>query len=217
MLQARLSRWAVTVCVAGIGLAAVLLVPSKGYTDSGSGGTWFRHWEQKKDFAGRTFRMLLQDHRDFNLSPEQVAKLEGLAADYAKTRIRNRAAKELAEVEVRSLIKNPQAELSAIEAALRTSEAATTTERLDRVKAIRTAFAVLTSDQREGWKAKMRERHHDQRRGSTCGNVTGHHERVFTQDGTAMERGSQESTLLSDNGPTGTTGSESSIDSSKLP
>lgn len=198
MLQARLSQWAVTMCVAGIGLAAVLLVPNEGYTDSG-GGTWFRHWEQKKDFAGQTFRLLLQNRKDFNLSSEQVEKLEGLAADYARTRIRNRAAVDLAEVDVKALMKDPQSELSALEAALRKSEMATTTKRLDRVKAVRTALGVLTSDQREGWKAKMRERHH----GSTCGNVTEHHERVLHLDDTAVTSGLQESALLSDNEPMG--------------
>lgn len=207
MLQTRLSQWTATMCVAGIGLTAVLLVPNEGYADSG-GGTWSRHWEQKKDFASRTFRLLLQDYKDFNLSSEQVGKLEGLAADYARTRIRNRAAVELAEVDVKALMKNPQSELSAIEAVLRKSEMAATAERLDRVKAIRTALAVLTPDQREGWKARMRERHHDRHPGSTCGNVTECHERVLNLDDTVMTSGSQESALLSDNEPMGTTDSE---------
>ncbi|NGZ10200.1 MAG: hypothetical protein CV088_12565 [Nitrospira sp. LK70] len=217
MLQARLSQWTVTMCVAGIGLAAVLLVPNEGYTDSGPGGTWFLHGEQKKDFASRTFRALLHHPTDFTLSAEQVGRLEVLAADYARTRIRNRAAAELAEVDVKALIKNPQSELSAIEAALRKSETATTTERLDRVKAIRSALAVLTPDQREGWKAKMRDRHHDQRQGSTCGNVTGRHERVHNLDDTAVTSVSQESALLADNEPMGTTQSEMSVDLSELP
>jgi len=216
MLQTRLSRWTVTMCVAGIGLAAVLLVPNEGYADSG-GGTWFRHWEQKKDFASRTFRLLLQDHKDFNLSSEQVGKLEGLAADYARTRIRNRAAVDLAEVDVKALMKNPQSELSALEAALRKSEMATMTERLDRVKAVRTALAVLTPDQREGWKARMRERHHDRHPGSTCGNVTERHERVLNPDDTVVTNGSQESALLSDNELMGTTGRKKSIDSGEWP
>lgn len=197
MLQTRLSQWTVTMCVTGIGLAAVLFVPNEGYTDSGPGGTWFRHGEQKKDFASRTFRALLHQPTDFTLSAEQVGRLEVLAADYARTRIRNRAAAELAEVDVKALIKNPQSELSAIEAALRKSETATTTERLDRVKAIRTALAVLTPDQREGWKAKMRERHHDLRQRSTCGNVTGRHERVFTHDSIVGRSDSLEPALLS--------------------
>lgn len=195
MVQARLSRWTVIMGIAGIGLAAVLLVPNEGCADSG-GGTWLRHGEQKKDFAGRTFRLLLQDRKDFNLSSEQIEKLEGLAADYARTSIRNRAAVDLAEVDVKVLMKNPQSELSAIEAALQKSEMAATAERLDRVKAVRTALAVLTPDQRDGWKAKMRERHHDRHHGPTCGNGTGRHERAINLDDTAVTSGSQESARL---------------------
>lgn len=181
MLQTRLSRWTVAMCVGGIGLAAVLLAPNEGYTDSG-GGTWFRHWEQKKDFASRTFRLLLQDHKDFNLSSDQIGTLEGLAADYARIRIRNRAAVELAEVDVKALMKNPQSELSAIEAALRKSEMATTVERLDRVKAIRTALGVLTPDQRETWKTRMRERHHDWQQRSTCRTASWQRRQAFADD-----------------------------------
>jgi Spy/CpxP family protein refolding chaperone len=171
-------------CVAGIGLAAVLLVPSEGRSHPGPGGASFHYGGHQKDFASRTFRLLLHNQKDFNLSAEQVGKIESLAADYAKTRIRNQAAVELAEVDVRSLIKNPQSELSAIEAALRKSEAATTIERLDRVKAIRTALAVLTPEQRESWKTKMRApRHHgDGHHGPTCGNGPSRHESAVNQD-----------------------------------
>ncbi len=183
MLQTRLYRWAMPLCVAGIGLAAVLLVPSESRSHSGSGGMSFYHGGHQTDFASRTFRVLLHDQKDFHLSAEQVGKIESLASDYAKTRIRNQAASELAEVDVRSLIKNPQSELSAIEAALRKSEAATTTERLERVKAIRTALAVLTPEQRDSWKTKMRAHHHrDGHHGPTCGGGPSRHESVGNQD-----------------------------------
>ncbi|UVT15101.1 MAG: hypothetical protein H8K04_14920 [Nitrospira sp.] len=184
MLQIRLYRWAMPLCVASIGLAAVLLAPSEGRSHPGPGGATFYDGGHQKDFAGRTFRVLLYSQKDFNLSAEQVGKIESLAADYAKTRIRNQAAVELAEVDVRSLIKNPQSELPAIEGALRKSEAATTAERLDRVKAIRTALAVLTPEQRESWNTKMRTpRHHrDKHHGPACGNGLSRHESAVNRD-----------------------------------
>lgn len=215
MLQTRSNRWSVAMCVTGIGLAVVLLVPNEDYADSG-GGTWSRHWEQKKDFAGRTFQLLLQDHKDFNLSSEQVGMLEGLAADYARTRIRNRAAVELAEVDVKALMKNPQSELSAIETALRKSEMATTAERLDRVRAIRSALGVLTPDQRETWKTRMRERHHDRQQRSTCGTASGQQKQAFADDGIGGVVVSHEPETRSTDGAGGPTRNEQALVSTEF-
>ncbi|MGC4098197.1 MAG: hypothetical protein QM706_13865 [Nitrospira sp.] len=180
MSQARVSPWARIVSLAGIGLAGVLLLPMDGRADVGSGRSAGYHAEQKRDVASRTFRRLLYDRRDLNLSAEQVGKLEGLAADYARAKIRNRASVELAEVDVKALMRNPQSELSVIETALRKSEVASTTERLDRVKAVRTALALLTPDQRDTWRARMRDRHRDGHRGPACGNVPAHQRHAFS-------------------------------------
>ena len=67
-----------------IGLAGVLLFPMDGRADVGSGRSASYHGEHKRDVASWTFRMLLYDCRDFNLSAEQIGKLEELAADYAR-------------------------------------------------------------------------------------------------------------------------------------
>jgi hypothetical protein len=169
--------------MAGIGLAGVLLFPMDGRADVGSGRSASYHGEHKRDVASRTFRMLLYDRRDFNLSAEQIGKLEGLAADYARATIRNRASVELAEVDVKALMRNPQSELPVIEAALRKSESANTAERLDRVKAVRTALALLTPDQRDTWKARMRDRHRDGHRGPACGAMPAHQRQALSYDG----------------------------------
>lgn len=192
MSKARVSPWARIVSMAGIGLAGVLLFPMDGRADVGSGRSAGYHAEHKRDVASRTFRMLLYDRHDLNLSAEQVGKLEGLAADYARANIRNRASVELAEVDVKALMRNPQSELPAIETALRKSEAASTTERLDRVKAVRTALALLTPDQRDIWKARMRDRHRDGHRGPACGTGPSYQRHAFSDhddiNGTAISR-----------------------------
>lgn len=182
MSQARVSPWMRIVSMAGIGLAGVLLFPMDGRADVGSGRSASYHVEHKRDAASRTFRMLLYDRRDFNLSAEQIGKLEGLAADYARAKIRNRASVELAEVDVKALMRNPQSELPVIETALRKSEAANTAERLDRVKAVRTALALLTPDQRDTWKARMRDRHRDGHRGPACGAMPAHQRQALSYD-----------------------------------
>lgn len=192
MSQARVSPWARIVSIAAIGLAGVLLFPLDGRADVGSGRCAGYHAEQKRDVASRTFRMLLYDRRDLNLSAEQIGKLEGLATDYARTKIRNRASVELAEVDVKALMKNPQSELSVIETGLRKSEAASTTERLDRVKAVRTALALLIPDQRDTWKARMRDRHRDGHRGPACAAMPANQRQALSYhddiNGTAISR-----------------------------
>ena len=169
MLQPRLRRWTVTLCLLGMGLSGFLLFPVEGRTNPR--GASLHHGEHQRDIANWTFRMLLHAQKDLNLSADQVGRIEALALDYAKTRIRNRAAVELAEVDVKALIKNPQSELSVIEAALHKSENMNTAERLDRVKAIRAALTVLTPDQREVWRSRMHERHKDGQRSASWGSV----------------------------------------------
>ena len=117
---------------------------------------------------------------------------------------------------MKALIKNSQLEMSAIEAALRTAEAAATAERLDRVKALRTAITVLTPDQCEAWTARMRDRHHDRHQWPINGNGTRRHEGVFNQDPAVGTSGAQQAARFSDNEPMGTTGREMEATSTAL-
>lgn len=178
MISARLHGWAMTMCAAGLSLAIHLFVPNEVRTDSGPEGTSLQAWEHQQDFASYTFWILLHEQNKLKLSAHQVGQLKTLAADYAKTHIRDHAAVELAGVDVRSLLKSSHTELSSIEAALRKSEAAVTTERLDRTKAIRTALEVLTLEQLEAWKATIR----DPQSGTKLWNGVSRHEPVCDQD-----------------------------------
>ena len=113
------------------------------------------------DFAGRALHGLLRHKKDLNLSEEQVTKIKAIAVDYAKSRIRGEAEVKLAEVDVYALVFDEKADIGAIETAMKKSEGAQTAARLERVKALRAAGEVLTPEQREQWRATMRQgRHH---------------------------------------------------------
>ena len=95
------------------------------------------------------------------MSEEQRAKIKAIATDYAKTRIREEADLKLAEVDVRTLVHDEKAELPTIETAMKKSESAHTALRLEVVKALRAAAAVLTPEQHEKWRAIRMERHRE--------------------------------------------------------
>src|SRR5437879_12684340 len=80
------------------------------------------HVRSMHDFVGHALHRLLRHGKDLGLSQEQRAKIKAIATDYTKTRIREEADLKLAEVDVRTLVHNEKAELSAIEAALKISE-----------------------------------------------------------------------------------------------
>ena len=111
------------------------------------------------DFAGHSLHRLLRHKKDLGLSDEQRAKIKAISTDYAKTRIREEADFKLAEVDVRTLVRDEKTELSAIETAMRKAESARTVLRLEGVKTLRAAAAVLTPEQREKWRALRMERH----------------------------------------------------------
>ena len=117
------------------------------------------HDRATHDFVGHFLGGVLHHAKDLGLSEDQVSKLKGLSTDYEKARIRGEADLKLAEVDVQSLVHDDKAELSAIEAAVRKSEAAHTALRLDGIKAVRAATAILTPEQREKWRASRAARH----------------------------------------------------------
>ena len=118
-----------------------------------------RHERAAHDFVSHFLRGLQRHAKDLGLSGEQTARLKSLSTDYEKTRIRGEADLKLAEVDVQSLVHDDKAELAAIEAAVRKAEAAHTALRLDGIKAVRAATAVLTPEQREKWQASRAARH----------------------------------------------------------
>lgn len=154
------SRFSVILGVGAL-LTWMVCVPTEVRADAGQGQKMSRggHSGQMRDFAGHSLHRLLRHQKDLGLSAEQSAKIKATATDYAKTRIRGEADFKLAELEVRTLVRDEKADLAAIETALKKSESAHTALRLEGVKAMRAATAVLTPEQREKWRAGMMARH----------------------------------------------------------
>jgi periplasmic protein CpxP/Spy len=107
------------------------------------------------DFVGAALHGLMRYEKELGLSEGQSSKVRTIATEYAKSRIRGEADLKLAELDVRTLIFNEKTELPAIKSALRKSESARTALRLEGVKALRAAAAVLTPEQREKWHQGM--------------------------------------------------------------
>jgi len=108
-----------------------------------------------QDVVGDALRRLTREDRDLRTTDEQRAKLRAILNDYEKTRIRGEADYKVAELDVQSLVRDESAKAADIEAALKRSEAAHTVLRLEGIKALRNAAAVLTPEQREKMKADL--------------------------------------------------------------
>ena len=150
-------------------LTWVVCVPTEVRADDPSqrmmrGGQPGHHGRAMHDFVGHSLHRLLRHGKDVGLSQEQRAKIKAITTDYTKTRIREEADLKLAEVDVRTLVHNEKADLAAIETAMKKSESTRTALRLDGVKALRAAAAVLTSEQVEKWRAIRMERHGERHR-----------------------------------------------------
>jgi len=145
-------------------LTWVVCVPTEVRADDPSqrmmrGGQPGHHGRAVHDFVGHSLHRLLRHGKDMGLSQEQRAKIKAITTDYTKTRIREEADLKLAEVDVRTLAHDEKADLAAIETAMKKSESTHTALRLDGVKALRAAAAVLTPEQREKWRAIRMERY----------------------------------------------------------
>jgi|SRR5581483_7851639 len=161
-MRLRLGLRVLAVALATVSVLAFTL-PQPANADPRGGGM---HGQMgAHDFAGRALHGLLRHKKDLNLSDEQVTKIKAIAVDYAKNKIRGDAEVKLAEVDVYALVFDEKADIGAIEGAMKKSEGAQTAVRLERVKALRAAGEVLTPEQREQWRATMRQgRHHGEGR-----------------------------------------------------
>ncbi len=128
-------------------------------------GSRYEHHGAMHDLVGHTLRGLIRSQKELGLSAEQKTKIKAIATEHAKSRIQGKADVELAELDVRTRIQDDKAELPAIETALKQSESARMALRMEGVKALRAATAVLTPEQREKWRQSMRNRHASAMRG----------------------------------------------------
>lgn len=111
--------------------------------------------------------LALQHGDQLGLSAEQVQRLEALRSDFRKEAIRRSADVQIAELELRELLRQDPVDLVKVEAALRKLEGLRTELRLTRLKAIEQGKAVLTPEQRQKLETLTRQPAAPERRAET--------------------------------------------------
>jgi response regulator RpfG family c-di-GMP phosphodiesterase len=107
------------------------------------------HTESENDeFVLNMLQSVLNRKKDFDLSKEQSAKLEALLIEYEEARLACEAEFMVAELHIQTLAQDENIPAD-IEAALRNSERAQTTVRMEGLKALHAAEAVLSPEQRK--------------------------------------------------------------------
>ncbi len=114
-----------------------------------STGGYQRTDSENDEFVLNMLQSLLNRKNEFELSKEQTAKLESLLIEYEEARLACEAEFMVAELHVQTLAQDDQTPQAEIEAALRNSERAQTTVRLEGLKALQAAEAVLSLEQRQ--------------------------------------------------------------------
>jgi periplasmic protein CpxP/Spy len=110
-------------------------------------------------FVDQTFHSLFRHAKDLGLSEEQITKLKTQRVAHEKTRIRGGSDMQLAEIDVMTLAHDEKAKMSDIENAVRKSEMAHANLRIEAIKTLREAFAVLTPEQRDKWRSHPAMKH----------------------------------------------------------
>jgi protein CpxP len=129
--------------------------------------------------AGHYLRHLLRHQEDIGLSDDQIKRLKAIHLDLDRTRIRTEAEMLVAERELVALVEDEKADLPAIEAKLKQSEALGTALRMAAIKAKREAVRLLNPDQRTKERLEHEKMMHGQRgySGMTEGGTSRHGER----------------------------------------
>lgn len=110
--------------------------------------------------ATHLLRHLLRHKQDLGLTDEQITKLRSLALDADRATIRARAEVMVTERELRALMWDEKAELSAIEAKVKEHKAFEATARIIGIRAQRDLIGVLTPEQRAKQKTLREEMRH---------------------------------------------------------
>lgn len=155
----------------GIAFGAALFVPPLAWADGrgpcrgGEGYSVSQHGGSPHGrMTAHMLRNLLRHKQELGLTDDQIAKLRTLALDADRARIRADADVLVSKRELRALLWDDKAELSAIEAKIREHEALEATARIIGVRAKRELMGVLSPEQRGKQKAIWEEHRQDARR-----------------------------------------------------
>ena len=156
--------------IAGVALFGLVgfmssLAWADGWRGHKTGGHGYGMEQHGGHHGGRHSHMLhhlLRYQKDIGLTDEQVGKLKALALDQDRAKIRAHAEVMVAERELKALVWDEKADLSAIQAKLKVRASLEANLRFMGIKGRRELLAVLTSEQRDKLKAmreQMRESH----------------------------------------------------------
>ena len=120
-------------------------------------------------------RHLLKHHKEIGLTEEQVKKLNAIALDLDRARIKSEAEIHIAERELLALVEDETTDLSALEAKVKQSEMLEVGLRMLAFKARRDALAVLTPEQHEKGEATHEKRMQERMSGHGGGSAKGAH------------------------------------------
>ncbi|WP_447977636.1 response regulator [Candidatus Nitrospira bockiana] len=104
--------------------------------------------QEGDEFVLKVLQALVRKKKECQLSREQAAQLEALIVSYEEARLASEAEFMVAELHVQALIQDAQVPMNDVEAAVRKSEQAQTAVRIEGLKVLRAAEAVLTPEQR---------------------------------------------------------------------
>ena len=121
------------------------------------------------DHGEHYFTHLLKHAKEIGLSSEQVTTLKSLQLDFKRTEVRLEADTKVAELELRALVDDGQADLAAIQAKVEQLKKAEGACLFAGIKAKRQAAAILTPEQRE----KERVVHEHMKSSGQHGSATG--------------------------------------------
>jgi periplasmic protein CpxP/Spy len=110
------------------------------------------------DIRAHLLRHFLKNKQELGLTDEQITKMRGVALDADRAHIRAEADVKVSERELRSLLWDEMAEMSAIEAKVKEHEAFEAIARIIDIRGRRDLIGVLTPEQRAKQKA-LRELH----------------------------------------------------------
>jgi Spy/CpxP family protein refolding chaperone len=149
--------------------------------------------------SAHIFRHLLKNKQELGLTDEQIAKLRTVALDTDRARIRAEADVLVSNRELRSLLWDEKAELSAIEAKVKEHEAMEATARIIGIRAKRELLGVLTPEQRAKQKALWEQhRQHEPRhmmRADAGEGIDESHDLSVNADASEIEMGESEDGL----------------------
>ena len=158
--------------VVGIAAGAVMLIVTASLASADGGYSWSRghafgapgHGMQIHGKTGHSFADRLLRHKQLlGLREDQTAKLKALALERDVAAIKAHAAVMLAARELRALVSDEKADLSAIEAKVNEQEQLEGKLKMIGIKARRDAYAVLTAEQRDKLNALREQMRHGYR------------------------------------------------------